>query len=220
MNEIQQYFKQHGYVVIKNFLDRNTAFLLNEYCKTVVTALDFKLFNSPEDYNRDWDGNFGDAQIPHTFHRYGDPMIDTLMLLSTNKMQEFTGLNLNPNYTYWRFYQKGDQLLRHKDRPSCEISTTLCLGYDVSDVDSTMYSNYTWPIWIQGLDGTESPAQLEPGDMIIYRGCDLDHWREKFKGKYHTQAFMHYSDIDGPFNIKYDTRPILGIPGKFREDKQ
>ena len=35
-------------------------------------------------------------------------------------------------------YKQGDELKRHKDRPSCEISTTLNLGGD------------PWPIFIDG----------------------------------------------------------------------
>ena len=45
-------------------------------------------------------------------------------------MREITGLNLKPTYSYWRLYKTGDVLKRHKDRPSCEVSTTLCLGYN------------------------------------------------------------------------------------------
>ena len=46
-------------------------------------------------------------------------------------MQKETGLDLCPTYSYARLYKKdGDELKRHKDRPSCEISTTINLGGD------------------------------------------------------------------------------------------
>ena len=43
-------------------------------------------------------------------------------------MEKKTGLKLHPTYSYARIYKAGDIMLkRHKDRFSCEISTTLNL---------------------------------------------------------------------------------------------
>ena len=50
--------------------------------------------------------------------------------------------------------------------------------------------------------------------MLIYSGCDLEHWREPFQGKLCGQVFLHYNHADGRFaktNL-YDKRPMLGIP--------
>ena len=55
---------------------------------------------------------------------------------------------------------------------------------------------------------------LKPGDMIIYSGCELEHWREPFKGNLCGQVFLHYNHANGPFaktNL-FDKRPLLGIP--------
>jgi len=211
--EIQEFFKENKYVVIRKFLEPNIAGLFNEYCRTQVRAIDFKSTFLPHLHNEAWDGSFGDPQIPGmSFYRYGDPLFDTLMEMSTATLEAYTGLELDANYTYWRFYQKGDILKRHRDRASCEISTTLCIGYDVSDVDQNVYPDYNWPMFVEGKDGSELPVHLNPGDMIIYRGCDVDHWRDKFIGKFHSQVFMHYNDKHGPHNIKYDGRPFIGIP--------
>jgi hypothetical protein len=55
---------------------------------------------------------------------------------------------------------------------------------------------------------------LLPGDMAIYRGCDLDHWREVFVGSdtdWHVQGFFHYVDVNGPYaNFKFDERTSIG----------
>ena len=50
--------------------------------------------------------------------------------------------------------------------------------------------------------------------MLIYRGYELEHWREQFEGNNCCQVFLHYNDIQGDFadeNI-YDKRPFLGLP--------
>jgi len=57
-------------------------------------------------------------------------------------------------------------------------------------------------------------VNLKPGDMLIYSGCELEHWRKPFEGKLCGQVFLHYNHADGRFakaNL-YDKRPMLGIP--------
>jgi hypothetical protein len=214
--QIQDFFNANGYVVIKNFIDSKMANLLYRYAINKVVRTDFLISNARENYCPKWDGEFGDEQIPIAYNCYGDTMMDTLLELSLDSMQAFTGLELSCNYSYWRFYQYNNELERHKDRDSCEISTTLCLGYNVNNVDKATYPDYAWPMWIQDKHGKELPVSLAPGDMIIYRGCDLDHWREPYMGLNHAQVFMHYNDLAGPFRNKYDGRPILGIPKKYQ----
>ena len=83
-------------------------------------------------------GTWSDNQVPNTYSCYADPVMETLMMKVLPVMKKETGLDLIPTYSYSRLYKKGDILHRHKDRPSCEISTTLHLGGD------------PWPIFIDG----------------------------------------------------------------------
>jgi len=50
--------------------------------------------------------------------------------------------------------------------------------------------------------------------MLIYSGCELEHWREEFKGDICAQVFLHYNHINGQFKNTnlYDNRPLLGLP--------
>ena len=124
-------------------------------------------------------------------------------------MEKTTGLNLQPAYTYARIYKKGDVLKRHKDRFSCEISTTMNLGGDKWDI-------YLEPSGKEGMKGVK--VSLNPGDMLVYRGCELEHWRNKFKGKECCQVFLHYNNKKTPgseFNL-FDKRPHLGLPSWFK----
>ena len=123
---------------------------------------------------------------------------------------ESVGLKLIPAYTFARIYKKGDVLERHKDRFSCEISTTMNLGGDP-------WAIYLEPSGKEGLKGIK--VDLKPGDMLVYCGCDLEHWRNKFKGKECIQVFLHYNNRKTPGakdNI-FDKRPHLGLPSWFKK---
>ena len=162
-------------------------------------------------------GTWGDTQVPNTYACYGDMFMETLMMKVLPIMQKHTEMTLVPTYSYARVYKKGDILKRHNDRLSCEISTTLHLGGD------------PWAIFLDPT-GTKSiidepkqiykpnapkgiPIDLNVGDMLVYSGCDLEHWREPFQGEHCAQVFLHYNNVDGPFGTenKFDKRPLLGI---------
>ena len=142
-------------------------------------------------------GTWKDEQIPNTYSHYADFVMETLLVKMLPVMKEHTGLDLIPTYSYARAYKKGDELKRHKDRPSCEISTTLNLGGD------------QWSIFIEG-----EKVLLDIGDMLVYSGCDLEHWREPFEGNICGQVFLHYNHLNGKFSDKnkFDGRPMLGLP--------
>ena len=213
-----KFFEENRWVKIDNFLDVNMCNLLYHHTQLETARLNYLQENNLP-YDEDLDGMFTDHQAPGDFSKYGDPIFDTLLSLSLAKMEELTGKQLVPTYSYHRLYTTGTELKRHSDRPSCEISTTICLGYDVSNVDTNVYPDWDWPMFIKEKSGEEIPVHMKPGDMIIYRGCELEHWREPFWGKNHAQVFLHYNEKDGPYNIPYDGRPILGMPGTFRSEE-
>jgi len=163
-------------------------------------------------------GNWNDQQIPNTYSCYSDMFMETLMMKVLPVMQQHTDMNLVPCYTYTRIYKKGDILKRHSDRPSCEISTTLHLGGDLWPIfldptgQKTVLNEHKQIIKPNAPKGI--PVTLEVGDMLVYSGCELEHWREPFEGEHCAQVFLHYNNMDGPFGTqnKFDKRPLLGIP--------
>ena len=208
-DEIKKHFDENGYVVIQNFLKKDTANLLYEYSKLksrralLKEAFDTKLFD------KKYDGQFEDEQAPGAYSLYGDPLMDALLQNSNSFVSSVIGKKLIPTYSYWRLYITNNVLKKHKDRPSCEYSTTLCLGYDASNIKDT---NYNWPICIRSYNNEEKCVILNPGDMVIYKGCDVEHWRDEYKGLNHSQVFLHYNEENGKYNIKYDGREFLGLP--------
>jgi len=215
-NYVQQ-FKENNYVHVKNFLTREMAKYLYDYSLIKSDAIKAMVLRGYIKFDT-FLGSFSEAQVPDSFGMYGDFAMETLLKNSTQKMEEVTGLTLCPTYSYQRIYREGQNLNRHKDRPSCEISATVCLGYDYSNAPD----GYDWGMYVEksgevGQEGKE--VCLAEGDAIIYRGCDIEHWRDTFKGNIQSQVFLHYNNIDGPFSTqnKYDTRPLLGLPSDFKK---
>ena len=212
-----KFFEEHRWVKIDNFIDLNMANLLYHHVQLEAARLSFYDDNNIQ-YDTDVHGTFKDTQAPGDFSKYGDPIFDTLLSLSLAKMEELTGYDLVPTYSYHRLYTKGTELKRHSDRPSCEISTTLCLGYDNSNVDASVYPDWSWPMFVKEKSGEKIAVHMKPGDMIIYRGCELEHWREPLWANNHAQVFLHYNEKGGQYDIPNDGRPLLGMPASTRSD--
>jgi hypothetical protein len=69
--------------------------------------------------------------------------------------------------------------------------------------------------------GKDIEVKLNPSDMLIYSGCELPHWRNKFEGELCGQVFLHYNDMSNSKweDNKYDNRPHLGLPSWFKGKK-
>ena len=209
-------FQDKKYQVIKKAVSYDLANFILNYFLLKRDAVDFMYKHNIHSQSPIL-GTWTDQQIPNTYSCYADFVMETLMVKMLPVMKQHTGLDLCPTYSYARAYKKGDCLHRHKDRPSCEISTTLNLGGD------------QWPIYLDptGADtvideyreihkpnkpvGIE--VNLKPGDMLIYSGCELEHWRKPFMGKLCGQVFLHYNHADGQYakSNLYDKRPMIGI---------
>ena len=50
--------------------------------------------------------------------------------------------------------------------------------------------------------------------MVIYKGCDVEHWRDKYEGLNHAQVFLHFNKRNGEFENKNDGREFLGLQSK------
>ena len=203
--------------VIKNAVPYELANFIFNYFLLKRDAVDF-MYKNNITYDNGSLGTWTDKQVPNTYSHYADMVMETLMMKVLPRMEKETGLQLIPTYSYARLYKTGDILKRHKDRPSCEISTTLNLG------------GAPWPIFIDGTGSDNvideykqihkpnapkgTKVLLEVGDMLVYSGCELEHWREPFEGDICGQVFLHYNHVNGPFANKnmFDGRPKLGLP--------
>jgi hypothetical protein len=189
MDSIQE-FKEKGYVHLKSFLPEHTCKELTDELKRLVAEQ--KTVNDP--------------QCPLSQAVHGALAFDKLLETCLPYFEQASGLKLYPTYSYARLYnQQGEELKNHRDRPACEISASLTLDFE-GDV---------WPIYMGANEDKSNATEVKMGigDAVMYRGCDIYHWREVYKeGKWQAQVFLHYVDANGPHTEwKYDKRESLGL---------
>ena len=188
MEDTKEYFKKNGYVVLTDVLNKQRCLELTKHM--------FSLHEQGKLVK--------DDQCPLSDAVYGDPAMDQILEELATPLGEHIGKALLPTYAYARIYRPGEILKKHKDRPSCQYSATLTLGFDSKSI---------WPIYFEN-GNKEIPAQLDVGELAVYSGCDLVHWRPPFKGNWHVQVFLHYVDADGPYSDHaYDGRSGLSHKG-------
>ena len=157
------------YKIIPKLLNKSEIKFTHEYCK----QKHIKNTNSFDElFNNCADTGF-----------YKDPLMEVFLKDKKKILEKNIDLKLHETYAFWRCYTYGAELKKHKDRPSCEISVTLFIGSD---------GEHEWPIYMSG-----KKVNLKPGDGVVYRGCDVEHWRKPYKGDYHIQTFLHYVDANG-----------------------
>lgn len=162
--------------IVRNLFDiKNYSIDLFQYTK------DIKIY-----------GNLNDIQSPGAPSFYKAKEITKVHYKLLPIIEKETELKLYPTYNYFRIYNENSILKPHVDRPACEISCTMNIGYD---------GNYNWPIWMKDIDGKDHEVILEVGDGLIYFGCSQIHWREdsNCKVKQQSQVFFHFVNQDGPF---------------------
>ena len=121
-------FKKNKFTVIKKAVDSKIAnFVYNYFLMKRQIAKTFFEERYISEFNLDH-GYWNDPQAPNTYSHYADTAMETLLLFRQSIIEEKTNLKLLPTYSYARLYKKGDELLKHKDRYSCEISATMNLG--------------------------------------------------------------------------------------------
>jgi len=190
------------YKVVRNLIDAPLTNFLYEYflLKRRVSNT-FSEHPILSKYSAYVNNNEGDTQVKNAFSLYGDPAFEVLMCLAIDVMKEETQEDLIPTYSYARIYNHGDELKPHIDRRHCEYSTTV-----------NLYSDIDWPIYMN-----ETPINLSSGDMCIYKGNEVVHYRLPFEGNVCAQVFLHYVSLSKSNNrdrekYLWEGRPHAGLP--------
>lgn len=196
-------FKNNNYLVVRNTLSEEIlSFLTEYYANKSQVYKTMRKYNFVNRYNSEY-GTLNDPQAIGSYSIFGDISTDMLLVKLKSLIENKTNLKLNEQYSYLRVYEKGAVLEKHVDREACEISVTLNIGGDKN-----------WPFFLE-IKNKIIKIDLNPGDILIYKGNIISHWREKFDGEICVQTFLHYNDVNTT-NQKFDSRPHLGLPNWFR----
>ncbi len=136
----QEAFARHRYLILESVFTDPLLAVAHQY------ALKRTRFSRESD----------DAQVPGAPSFYADPLMETLLELATPVVRAFAGIEPLPTYSYLRVYGRGTVLNPHVDRPACEISLTVNLGFD----------GEPWPIHLSTPDGVHT-AILGRGDALL-----------------------------------------------------
>lgn len=185
------FFDKYGYIYVKNLY--NPEELYDDVPKERGQITYYGSLEKYEHISEEQQVNGSLARYSHPKYKYPHSQIRL-------KLEKILGEQLYNTYYYDRFYFPGQELIRHTDRDACEISVTVHISSN-----SKLY----WPIWMKSPEGEERYVEMNPGDGVIYKGCDIEHWREPFnpylntlekilkKDYYYHQIFFHYVKTNG-----------------------
>ena len=199
-------FEKDGYLVVKDLWDAEDLYhplpdikgQLNYWSKDVTQ----------------FSHNPVEGQVEGSLARYWHPQYRNAHTGIRRKLEKIIGRTLYNTYYYDRFYFPGQELTRHADRDACEISVSIHVSTNLPN------SQKDWPFKIKTPDtytddkktavlvpGEERSAILNPGDGLLYKGCERPHWRDAMptpekvedapKEYYYHQIFFHYVLQDG-----------------------
>ena len=166
------------YAFVKEFIPVEVAEAMASYIEAQASA-----------------GKLGkDNQCPNSFRiaaRFNRLQVQLRPLMERLFNENSSGehVDLISTYNYGRQYVNGEILKRHRDRPACDYSATVSLGKREGDA---------WPFYAQYKKHEQLEVSMDVGDAVIYRGHQVDHWRESNTQGLQYQVFFHYVDKNGP----------------------
>jgi hypothetical protein len=189
-------FNELGYQIVPSVISKETAQLV---------SIEFEMLRDNLFYRNNIPlitiGPQNDPLVEKSFSWYGAYATESLLKMLHPKMEEIIGKKLHPTYSYARIYYPNAEMPKHSDRPSCEYSATLTISVDPEP----------WEIWFTDFKNESKPLILNVGDMCVYQGTKLEHWRDSYTGTKQIQAFLHYVEVGGPYDdYKFDKRDLLG----------
>lgn len=97
---------------------------------------------------------------------------------------------IKPSYAYFASYLRGATLAKHHDREQCKFTASLLLEYLAGPSD-----DQGWPLHLElPASGEQIAVHLEPGDCLLFSGCEQPHHRHELRGERSTSFLLHYVD--------------------------
>ena len=143
----------------------------------------------------------GDKQS-NRFKAHNEPMARFLQYELLPLVEKITQKNLRPTYTYLSSYVKDSDLPAHTDRCWCEYTVSFLVN---KDVDWPIYLHKVkqpifilWLFYLMGRHGSNPDKDecisldCDIGGLIIFKGTDHLHFREKYSGEFYDILLLHY----------------------------
>ena len=145
-----------------------------------------------ESGSRDYKNNLFESQenqVEGSASRYWYPQYRKIHTDVRLKLEKILKRKLYNTYYFDRFYFPGQELLLHTDRDACEISVTVHVSTNLTGADAD------WPICLIGQDEKPVCVSLQPGDGLLYKGCELPHWRNPMPEPENKEVEYYYHQI-------------------------
>lgn len=209
-------FHENRFVVLRNFIPKDIINMTLDTWKTIEANPEYKdaFFHREEETTM----NSPKSSLGKSEGCYKFPPAVALHRWLRDNLRDVIDMELVETYSYTRTYDRGAYLKSHTDRLSCEVSATICLDYKSDD-------NTPWKIWVQNdrnyiddavhsqeqiFEISQKPAiskrkgcvavSLEVGDVLLYQGPNIPHWRDTFLGDYSSHMFLHFVNANSNMN--------------------
>ena len=191
------------------------AFMPKEVCTAVLARMKLDLGRQGIDIaSLECDGPLLRSSAPELYGMHY-PMFMSFLWGMTPAVEQVTGKRLLPTYSYFRLYRRGDICRVHGDRPSCEHSLSLTLGYS---------DEIPWPLEVSKkrtcapyaradehflVEDSASSVAMNSGDAVLYQGVHHHHGRTTPNpNRWSAHLFLHWVDRDGPYaDHAFDGQP-------------
>ena len=167
-------FKRQAYAQLVDIISPAHQLALKSHVRTLV--------------KNNYFGPVGDGQVDRRMAIHNETVTASLHHRLAKLVSLITGEELQASYAYLGCYLGGAVLERHIDRAQCQYN--LSIVFDMSDDEGSTVE--PWPIYLQ-VKNKPLAINLEVGSGLLYRGTDIEHWREKLpEGHRAIVCFYHF----------------------------
>ncbi len=168
-------FRTRGYAIVRDLLHPFQLGAMRRYYRELVASGGVPL---------------GDFQVAERYQLGNEVLASFYHSQLADLVGRIAAEPVKSSYVYLASYLPGAELQRHTDREQCEFSISLQVDY-APEPDGPC----GWPLFLEnpGELGVTHSADLGIGDVVIYRGRELVHYRNRLPEAHHsTSLFLHY----------------------------
>jgi hypothetical protein len=163
LDAAKTHLKNYRYVILKSILHPFQLAAIRRYYRRMVAEGYF---------------SFGDEEWPLRYFAGNDLIGRFYHEQMTSLISNVIGESVYPTFTFFASYRPGAILPPHRDREECEFSISLLLDFIPEPADEC-----PWPIFVESPKHSNQsiPVHLGIGDLLLYRGRELRHYRNAFQ---------------------------------------